>query len=142
MWALLKWKKSPILQELSLKDSNDYHLTELFSLSQNGVLQHFRHIVFVSSPKDLYVPEYSSRVQVNNKAILNPYVGYTLTTMAANIISSIDSEKLIRITLDNNVNESGNVDKVIGRAAHICYLDQMVIVESLVYSLYTIFRMT
>jgi hypothetical protein len=60
MWALYKLKKSPLLQELALKDSAG----ELYKLSENGVLQHFHRVIFVSSPKDLYVPLFSARVQV------------------------------------------------------------------------------
>jgi hypothetical protein len=129
------------IKELSLKDSSDYNTTTLYSLSENGVLQYFRRIVFISSPNDLYVPEYSARVQVNPKAILNPHVGYTLTSMAANVLSQIEPEKLFRITLDNNVSDAGNVDKAIGRAGHICYLDNMTIAEGLVYTLYSVLRL-
>jgi hypothetical protein len=128
-------------QELSLKESSDVNTTSLYSLSENGMLQYFRRVVFISSPNDLYVPEYSARVQVNPKAILNPHIGYTLTSMAANLLSQIEPEKLLRITLDNNVFDAGNVDKAIGRAGHICYLDNMIIAEGLVYTLYSIFRL-
>lgn len=78
---------------------------------------------------------------MNPKAILNPHIGYTLTSMAANLLSQIEPEKLLRITLDNNVFDAGNVDKVIGRAGHICYLDNMIIAEGLVFTLYSIFRL-
>lgn len=113
----------------------------MYQLSENGVLQYFRRIIFISSPSDLYVPEYSARVQVNPKAILNPHIGYTLTSMAANVLSQIESDKLYRITLDNNILEAGNVDKAIGRAGHICYLDNMMIAEGLIYTLYTVFKL-
>ena len=61
MWALYRLKKAPLLQELALKDA----ARALDHLAQNGVLQHFRRVVFVSSPKDMYVPLFSARVQVS-----------------------------------------------------------------------------
>ena len=66
MWALYKLKKSPLLQELALKDSN----SELYRLSENGVLQHFDRVIFVSSPKDMYVPLYSARVLVSPLSVV------------------------------------------------------------------------
>jgi hypothetical protein len=62
MWALYKLKKSPLLRELALKDEK----SEVFRLSENGVLQHFDKVIFVSSPKDMYVPLYSARVLVSS----------------------------------------------------------------------------
>ena len=56
--------------------------------------------------------------------------------MAANLMSQIDPERLIRITIDNNVGDTVNVDSVIGRTAHICYLDNPVVVEQLIYTCY------
>ena len=63
MWALYKLKKSPLLQELALKDS--LSSLEVYKLSTNGVLQYFHRVIFVCSPRDLYVPLYSARVQVS-----------------------------------------------------------------------------
>lgn len=60
MWALYKLKKSPLLQELSLRDQGN----ALYRLSENGTLQHFRRVVLVSSPQDMYVPLYSARAEV------------------------------------------------------------------------------
>ncbi len=36
----------------------------LYKLSLNGVLGLFRKVMLVSSPKDMYVPTYSARIQV------------------------------------------------------------------------------
>ena len=56
--------------------------------------------------------------------------------MAANILSQVEPERLLRITLDNNTDAAKSVDKAIGRAAHICYLDDAVVAQQLVYTLY------
>jgi hypothetical protein len=78
--------------------------------------------------------------QVNPKAILNPQVGYTVTTMAANLLSQVDPDRLIRVTIDNGDGEAGSVDKAIGRAAHICYLDNPCIPDALIHILYALFK--
>lgn len=65
MWALLKLKKTPVLEELLLEDSPmDPTRAMVYRLSENGVLQFFRRVILVSSPKDHYVPLYSARIQV------------------------------------------------------------------------------
>ena len=86
MWALFKLQKSVVLQvlnsephyyillvilvfslqELNLDDGPRGDMTKsiLYKLSENGVFMYFRWVVFVSSPKDQYVPQYSARVQV------------------------------------------------------------------------------
>ena len=62
--------------------------------------------------------------------------------MAANLMTQIESERLFRVTLDNQVDgvslsaSMKNVDKVIGRSAHICYLEDRVVAMQLVKTLY------
>jgi hypothetical protein len=66
MWALFKFKKCRSLRELVLEDAIGGKLKKslLYKLSLNGVLGLFRKVVLVSSPKDMYVPTYSARIQV------------------------------------------------------------------------------
>ena len=73
------------------------------------------------------------------KAQLNAQMGSIIVSMAANLVAQIDPERLFRITLGNNTGDSYNVDTAIGRRAHVCFLDDQVIVEQLVYSLYSFF---
>ena len=63
--------------------------------------------------------------------------GSLVVRMIANLITQIDPERLTRITIDNNVADSVSVDSLIGRTAHICYLDNQVVAEQIVYSLYS-----
>jgi hypothetical protein len=62
--------------------------------------------------------------------------------MAANLMSQIESDRLFRVTLDHQVDSLSlfdtmkNVDKVIGRSAHICYLEDKVVAMQLVKTLY------
>jgi hypothetical protein len=63
-------------------------------------------------------------------------VSTVLSSMVSNILDSMEPSRLLRITLDNNVLESMTVDALVGRAAHISFLDSPVIAAQLVYSLY------
>lgn len=58
-WALSKLKKSSALKQLSLQDAA-LEQTLIYQLSHNYVLGHFSKVVFVSSPKDMYVPRFSA----------------------------------------------------------------------------------
>jgi len=142
MWAIMKWNKCKSLQELSLDDTyfGDKEKTLLFKLSSSDALHHFKRVILVSSPADQYVPSYSARMQVPAKAECDSRNGSVIVKMAASIMSTICPENLVRLTLLNNVHDSAStVDSLIGRSAHICYLDNPVVVEQLAYTLFPFF---
>lgn len=142
MWALTKWSKCRSLKELSLDDTffGGAESTLLFKLSTNGVLDHFKRVVLFSSPKDQYVPGHSARIQVPHKAETDYLRGTAIKKMTGNLLSKMNPESLVRVTLLNNVPDTASaVDSFIGRAAHICYLDNAIVVQQLVYSLYPYF---
>ena len=62
--------------------------------------------------------------------------GPLLAHMTANILTQIDPEKLLRITLDNNIKNNMSIDSMIGRAAHISFLDDIDVVSLLFYNLF------
>jgi hypothetical protein len=138
MRAFYQFKKAPALKELFMEDSIDGKTEKsvLYKLSKNGVLQYFKHVIFISSPKDQYVPTYSARVQTSERVENNSKTGPFISQMLANIISQVDANRLIRISLDNNCGETTNVNTLIGRTAHLCYLENSIAVEQLIHSLY------
>jgi len=140
MWALAQWKKSPTLREIMLEDglTNSYQNSLLYQLSSNGVLLHFQYVVLVSSPADQYVPAYSARIQHCPQSKAGP----AILEMASNLLAQVEHRRLFRITIDNNVGtELLNVDNIIGRTAHICYLENPTVTLQLVYTLYSFFDM-
>lgn len=225
MWALSKLRKSSALKELSLEDggspfSFNSHPNKgiLYSMSENGVLQHFSKVIFVSSTEDKYVPTYSARVQVSSKAESDIAHGPQVIAMAANLLSQVETSHFYRLSLENlsssilhahqlatqtsatahtihsngssssmnhnnhhgrqsginnnnnsnssssnnnpshhyglgrkpsslnlhlnmhmNMNMNINVDSLIGRSAHICYLENPWVCLQLVYSLFPFF---
>ncbi|CAM9315251.1 unnamed protein product, partial [Ectocarpus fasciculatus] len=142
MWALFKLQKAPVLKELSLDDVRRDDMTKslLYRLSENGMFMYFKWVVFASSPKDQYVPHYSARVQVSTKAVADARTGPAIVSMAANVMAQTDPSRLFRVSIDNNTGIGGNLNNIIGRTAHICYLDNPVVVEQLVYSLAGFFQ--
>lgn len=141
MWALnlLKRNKCASLKELQLDDSFSIKNSLIYHLSENGMFQYFKTVIFVSSVKDQYVPSYSSRVQINPRAEFDPKLGPTLVSMTANILSQIDHTRFYRIIVENNTTEGANVDNIIGRTAHISYLDNPIVTSQLVYTLFPFF---
>lgn len=55
--------------------------------------------------------------------------------MADNILAQIDPDRLIRLTIINNEGDTKNIDTAIGRTAHICYLNNPVVVTQLVFTI-------
>jgi len=75
--------------------------------------------------------------KINPKAGLDAHNGFAILSMTANLMSQVEPEKLVRVTVEGNLGEKAfDVDSAIGRTAHICYLDNPVVVEHLVYNLY------
>jgi hypothetical protein len=62
MWVLKTWKKSILLNQLSMADNKDIEQTALYLLSQAKGLEWFNHIILVSSYQDQYVPFDSARI--------------------------------------------------------------------------------
>jgi hypothetical protein len=60
--------------------------------------------------------------------------------MVANILSQIEPDRLVRVTIDNNVTDSLTVDAFIGRSAHIAYLDSQIVAMQVVQTLHAYLR--
>ena len=137
-WAIMKWYKCQSLKELGLDDisSGDIQSSFMYKLSVSKELGFFKRVICFNSPLDMYVPSYSARIQVPTRAELDQVNGQAIIQMAFNMMESIKPENLVRVTLLNCIGKnSREVDKLIGRTAHICYLDNMMVIEEVVHSL-------
>jgi hypothetical protein len=54
--------------------------------------------------------------------------------MVQNLLKPLRADQLVRVTMDNNVGESVDVNSLIGRTAHICYLENAIAAKALVYT--------
>jgi len=149
-WALSKFKKTSALKELALQDSLTLSNSVIFRLSLNNVLSYFQHVVFVSSPKDMYVPRYSASVRMNYEPTTNTntitgkstntqLLLENLKSMSDNVLGQIDPDRLVRVTIDNNEGDDKSLNTTIGRTAHICYLDNQVVATQLILTLLPLF---
>lgn len=64
-------------------------------------------------------------------------MGVTVTSMMLNMLSGLNAEQLVRLTMHNNVGDAVDVNSIIGRTAHICYLSDPVSARALVEALRT-----
>lgn len=144
-WALSKLKKTSALKELALQDSSTLSKTIVYQLSENNVLGYFNHVVFVSSPKDMYVPRYSASVRMNytpSSSSAKPSTPNSsnnmldnLKRMSENILNQIDPDRLLRVTIENNEGGDKSINTTIGRTAHICYLDNPIVATQIIITL-------
>lgn len=140
MWVLQRLKNCHMLNELSLDDKFMKGIREsvVYKLSGSDKLGKFKHVIFCSSPQDSYVPTYSARVQISRFIDSdNSQYGVVIKEMVDRIHKQLKSGRFYRITIDNNVEEYITMDNFIGRAGHICYLENPVLVLQLVYTLYS-----
>jgi hypothetical protein len=56
--------------------------------------------------------------------------------MSQNVLRNVKANQLIRVIIDNNVGDAVTMNTVIGRAAHISYLENPVVATQLFLSLY------
>ena len=56
MWFLKTWKKSIVLNQLSMTDTKDIESSAIYRLSQQKGPEWFNHMIFVSSYQDTYDP--------------------------------------------------------------------------------------
>jgi hypothetical protein len=61
--------------------------------------------------------------------------GTVITAMAHNLLSPLSAQQLVRVTLDNNVGGDADVNALIGRTAHICYVEDALSASVLVRAL-------
>ena len=70
------------------------------------------------------------------KVVADATIGPIVAEMGENILRGVDCKQLVRVIVDNNVGEGINVNTVIGRAAHISYLENPIVATQIVLSLY------
>eukprot|EP00918_Siedleckia_nematoides_P075156 GHVU01164411.1.p1 GENE.GHVU01164411.1~~GHVU01164411.1.p1 ORF type:complete len:201 (+),score=34.24 GHVU01164411.1:24-626(+) len=131
MWFLKRWSKSLCLQQLTMTDSKTPRQCALYKLSNSGHVELFRHVVLVSSFQDQYAPYESARIERGTKSKEDPKLGAAYQEMAHNILGKVKKERLFRIDVDFKIPDR-NLDTMIGRAAHIQFLESITLISMLV----------
>jgi len=130
MWVLKKWRKSRGLQELTMTDAEKMEDTYLYKLSKAKGLAGFKIVTFLSSYQDQYAPFESARIQVSKKSESSK--GTIYQQMAKNILSHVTTDHVYRIDINFKIEEK-NLDSMIGRAAHIKFLESQALMRMLIF---------
>ncbi|CAD8069313.1 unnamed protein product [Paramecium primaurelia] len=130
LWFIRKWKKCICLNQLTLNDSSNPLETCLYKLSSYEGLGWFTNIALMSSYQDTYSPFESARIQRpkgNSKDVM------IINKMIDNIMKNLSNQKIDR--LDVNYELVGrSLDTMIGRAAHIAFIDNSALIKLSLYS--------
>jgi len=140
LWMLRRLSGSKSLAQLSLLDApaDNPAQSYLWGLAQAPALAAFRHVLLVASHQDTYVPHASATIQITRDTSRH---GAVANAMAENLLRQLDGVNVTRFHV-SFVGGGGaapwNLDQLIGRAAHISFLDQPLYIHMLthVYSEY------
>ena len=132
LWVLKKIRHSLSLNQVTMMDDPDPRKCALYELSKYEGMSDFRHILLLSSPQDTYAPFESSRIHINPDT-LSSALGPIYSEMAQNILSPLNPDVLRRIDV-NFALETDSVDTVIGRAAHIQFLENEPLMQRLIFA--------
>ena len=106
-----------------MTDSSQIEKTALFQISSAKGLEWFQHVVLVSSYQDTYAPFDSARIQICGDAAKDQKKGSTYIQMVNNILGKCTNLNcLYRLNVNFNIEET-SVDSMIGRTAHILFLE-------------------
>jgi pimeloyl-ACP methyl ester carboxylesterase len=130
IWFLKKWNKSTSLRQISMTDSPHRSKSYLFELSSCPGLNWFRYVVLMSSHQDTYAPFESARIEVCPKTAKDS--GGVFSEMAANILTQLQQPSLIRLDVNFSIRRR-SFDAMIGRTAHIEFLDSESLARILVF---------
>lgn len=137
LWVLKQWRNSKCLQQLSLSDwRKSPRESFLYSLSEQPGLDLFQHVVLVSSWQDQYCPFDSARLEISDDTLKRcrpneSAIGDIFVQMASNILGRIHPNRLTRFNVNFHIPEA-SLDSIIGRAAHIQFLENATLMKMLV----------
>jgi len=131
LWILKKFRKSACLEQLSMTDHPNKANTFLVHLSEKPGLEFFKHVVLVSSRQDQYVAFESARIEMSRVAERDPKFGKLYAKMVRNLLEPLEVERLIRLDVDFQF-PLVNCDTVIGRTAHIQFIECHTLLRGLV----------
>lgn len=132
MWVLKRWKKSDCLQQLTFSDAKQPKDSFMYKLAaeKSAALAHFNHLVLLSSYQDQYVPYESARIEISTKVENENKLGYIYGDMARAMLKNVRPEAFTRLDIQFKISEK-SLDTLIGRAAHIQFLENQLLMRML-----------
>ncbi|XP_042003199.1 protein FAM135B-like isoform X2 [Salvia splendens] len=147
LWLLKKLKGTQCIHQLTFTDDPDLQNTFLYKLCKEKTLEHFKNIILLSSPQDGYVPYHSARIEMC-PASSGDYSkkGKLFLEMLNEYLDQIrapSSEHRVLLRCDVNFDISlqrRNLNTLIGRAAHIKFLETDIFAKFIMWSFPELFR--
>ncbi|KZV39666.1 hypothetical protein F511_22691 [Dorcoceras hygrometricum] len=141
LWLLKKLKGTQCIHQLTFTDDPDLQNTFLYKLSKQKTLEYFKNIILLSSPQDGYVPYHSARIEMC-PASSGDYSkkGKIFLEMLNDCLDQIrapSSEHRVFMRCDVNFEMSlqgRNLNTIIGRAAHIEFLETDIFARFIMWS--------
>ncbi|KAI4296291.1 hypothetical protein L6164_036259 [Bauhinia variegata] len=146
LWLLKKLKGTPCIHQLTFTDDPDLENTFIYNLSKKKTLENFRNVILLSSPQDGYVPYHSARIEMCPAASLDySKRGKVFLEMLNNCLDQIraasDHRVVMRCDVNFNTSSYGrNLNTLIGRAAHIEFLESDIFSKFIMWSFPELFR--
>ncbi|KAJ7946668.1 hypothetical protein O6P43_031564 [Quillaja saponaria] len=140
LWLLKKLKGLQCFHQLTLTDDPDLRRTFFYKLSKQKTLENFRNVLLLSSPQDGYVPYHSARMELYPAAFWdNSKRGKVYLEMLNNcldqILASLERRVVMRCDINFGTSSQGrNLSTLIGRAAHIEFLESDIFVRFIMWS--------
>ncbi|KAJ9558892.1 hypothetical protein OSB04_013506 [Centaurea solstitialis] len=150
LWLLKKLKNTRCIHQLTFTDDIDLENTFFYKLSKvqsQKTLESFKNIILLSSPQDGYVPYHSARIEMCQASSTDySKKGKLFLEMLNNCLDQIRSPSSAQRTFmrcDVNFDTSlqgRNLNTIIGRAAHIEFLETDIFAKFIMWSFPELFR--
>ncbi|KAE9610693.1 putative protein FAM135, alpha/Beta hydrolase [Lupinus albus] len=146
LWLLKKLKGPQCIYQLTFTDDPDLENTFIYNLSKEKTLEHFRNVILLSSPQDGYVPYHSARIEPCPAASLDfSKRGKVFLDMLNNCLDQIgtgsDDRVIMRCDVNFDTSSYGrNLNTLVGRRAHIEFLESDIFVKFIMWSFPELFR--
>mmetsp|Transcript_7818 Transcript_7818/g.24319 ORF Transcript_7818/g.24319 Transcript_7818/m.24319 type:complete len:777 (-) Transcript_7818:77-2407(-) len=133
LWLAKRLRRSTCLEQLSMTDATDTSACFLARLAEMPGLEHFRYVVLVASFQDQYAPYESARIEMSPAAETDPTLGPAYAKMLRSLLDPLKPEQVIRLNVDFHIPET-NLDTVIGRTAHIQFIECQTLMRMVVHT--------
>ncbi|XP_047168520.1 protein FAM135B-like isoform X1 [Vigna umbellata] len=141
LWLLKKIKGTRCIHQLTFTDDHDLENTFIYNLSKKKTLTNFKNVILLSSPQDGYVPYHSARIELSPAATLDySKQGKVFLEMLNNCLDQLrtNSDHRVVMRCDINFGTSSygkrSFNTLIGRAAHIEFLECDIFVKFIMWS--------
>ncbi|KAF2909689.1 uncharacterized protein [Oryza sativa Japonica Group] len=149
LWLMKRLKGVQCMHQLTFSDEQDPQNTFFYKLCKLNTLDNFKNIILVSSPQDGYVPYHSARIDsCPASSSDNSKKGQVFTEMLNNCLDQLrapSSETRVFMRCDVSFDQSSHgrrrsLNTMIGRAAHIEFLENDLYARFIMWSFPDFFR--